>query len=115
MILNPPHPPFQETIRNELSLGDVDFNVKRDSNGRPGDVVKIVRSATLRSLKLNTGDVLYITPVEGTRCGFLDMHGSLQNFGTFQTSFLIPLSHFWISATCGENKSKLSCIPPGNY
>ena len=78
MILNPPHPPFQETIRNELSLGDVDFNVKRDSNGRPGDVVKIVRSATLRSLKLNTGDVLYITPVEGTRCCFLDMHGSLQ-------------------------------------
>ena len=66
-------PSFQETIRNELALGDVDFNVKRDSNGRPGDAVKIVRSSTLRSLKLGNGDVLYITPVEGTRCGFIDV------------------------------------------
>ena len=58
---------IQETIKNELSLGDVDFNIKRDTNGRPGEAVKIMRSSTLRTLKLNHGDVLYITPVEGTR------------------------------------------------
>jgi hypothetical protein len=50
-----------------MSLGDVDFAVKRDSNGRPGDAVKILRSSTIGSLKLKNGDVLYITPVEGTR------------------------------------------------
>ncbi len=58
---------MQESIRNELNLGDVDFNVKRDANGRPGDAVKILRSSTIASLKLKSGDVLYITPVEGTR------------------------------------------------
>ena len=34
---------------------------------------------------------------------------------TIREGTAIPFSHFWISATCGENKSKLSCIPPGNY
>ena len=57
---------LQELIQAELPVG-VAFNVKRDENGRPGDDVKIVHSSTLRSLKLKSGDVLYVTPVWGER------------------------------------------------
>ena len=46
---------------------DEDFVVKKDQNGRPGEEVRFTRTATLTSLKLKSGDVLYVTPKAGTR------------------------------------------------
>ncbi len=57
---------LRNAIQKELGLEE-DFNVRRDKNGRPGDEVRLVRTSTVRSLSLRNGDVLYITPVSGTR------------------------------------------------
>ncbi len=57
---------LRNDIQKELALQE-DFQVRKDKNGRPGDEVKLVRSSNVRSLGLKNGDVLYITPVSGTR------------------------------------------------
>lgn len=50
-----------------LLTTDEDLMVKRDRNGRPGEEIRFTRTSTLSSLKLKTGDVLYVTPKAGTR------------------------------------------------
>jgi len=46
---------------------DEDFLVKKDKNGRPGEEIRFTRASTIGTLKLKTGDVLYVTPKAGTR------------------------------------------------
>lgn len=58
---------LRNAIQRELGLEE-DFVTRRDKNGRPGDELRLTsRGATVSSLKINNGDVLYITPVAGTR------------------------------------------------
>ncbi len=64
---------------------DEDFVVKRDQNGRPGEEVRFTRTSTLVSLKLKTGDVLYVTPKAGTRFITEDQEDN-QNNGNMSTS-----------------------------
>ena len=57
---------IKKNIVKELNLSE-DFIIRRDKNGRPGDEIRINRTATANTLKLKNGDVLYITPMEGSR------------------------------------------------
>ena len=57
---------LRNAIRKELGIEE-EFSVKLDRNGRPGDEVKLTRSSSVTSLRLKHGDVLYITPISGTR------------------------------------------------
>ena len=57
---------LRNAIQKEMSIQE-DFQVKRDVNGRPGDELKLTRTSNASTLKLKNGDVLYITPVAGTR------------------------------------------------
>ena len=57
---------LRSEIAKEMKLTE-DFKLKRDANGRPGDVVRFTASSTVRSLKLANGDVLYVVPESGTR------------------------------------------------
>lgn len=58
---------LRSSIAKELALTE-DFKLKRDLNGKPGEEIKIAsKLATLRTLKINHGDVLYVVPEVGTR------------------------------------------------
>ena len=63
---------------------DEDFVVKKDQNGRPGEEVRFTRTATLTSLKLKSGDVLYVTPKAGSR--FVTEDASTEDNGNMSTS-----------------------------
>jgi nuclear protein localization family protein 4 len=57
---------LRNAIQKELGVEE-DFVVRGDKNGKPGDEVKMTRTSTVAMLKIANGDVLYITPVAGTR------------------------------------------------
>ena len=58
----------QSEIRKLLKL-EVDFVVKKDKMGRPGDELNLNRSTSriCTSLGLKSGDVLHIKPLDGVR------------------------------------------------
>ena len=58
------------TLKSQIKAllnSDEDFVVKKDQNGRPGEEIRFTRTSNMTSLKLKTGDVLYVTPKAGTR------------------------------------------------
>ena len=76
---------LKEAIVKELGITE-DFVVKKDANGRPGEEVRIQRSSTVTSLKLKTGDVLYVTPVQGTRFVAVEEEDAEENGSSASTS-----------------------------
>ena len=63
---------------------DEDFVVKKDKNGRPGEEVKFARTSTITSLRLKSGDVLFVSPKAGTR--FIVDDGHDENNGSTSMS-----------------------------
>eukprot|EP00095_Tigriopus_kingsejongensis_P006017 snap_masked-scaffold671_size114370-processed-gene-0.9 protein:Tk06017 transcript:snap_masked-scaffold671_size114370-processed-gene-0.9-mRNA-1 annotation:"nuclear protein localization protein 4 homolog" len=57
---------LRTSIAREMGLSE-DFKLKRDQNGRPGEEILMGRTANLRTMRLNHGDVIYVVPVVGTR------------------------------------------------
>jgi len=66
-------PTLKTEIRKLLKL-DVDFEVKKDKMGRPGDALNLTRSTSRvsTSLGLKNGDVLHVKPLEGVRFSALE-------------------------------------------
>ena len=52
---------------SEALKSDRDFVIRTDRNGRPGEELIVTRASTISTLRLKHGDVLYVTPKEGTR------------------------------------------------
>ena len=75
---------LQSQIKAVLNIEE-DFVVKRDENGRPGEVINFTRASTMSSLRLKSGDVLYVTPKAGTRFVTEDVDENVGN-GNMSTS-----------------------------
>ena len=75
---------LKSQIKAVLNIEE-DFVVKRDQNGRPGEEIKFTRASTMSSLKLKSGDVLYVTPKAGTRFVTEDVDENVGN-GNMSTS-----------------------------